>query len=284
MAKPIEELEARLAELCARLREANRARDKAAVSHVRAEMRTVEAAWEAALAAESAEADAPTEAAESAARAASRATGGVPPRPPEGVPVREQVHQALAILGAPAAPKLISAACQAFFAKPLATTKLASLRRDEERSFTSQGHSRPYYICAALTHDRLTPARGLLAVSTWPLERRIIAPLSPRTDFLAHAIRTAKHMQLLTAAGHPPSGEARRLLRRFAFNIPGAYAGGEPDPGQVINAAQQEAAVHQGGDDSQRQSAAARARAQLTHVQQLFGISPLHTLRDASAS
>lgn len=47
-----------------------------------------------------------------------------------GFSVHEQVHQALAILGAPAAPKLISSAYQAFFAKPMVTTKPASLRRD----------------------------------------------------------------------------------------------------------------------------------------------------------
>ncbi|MEU6654926.1 hypothetical protein ABZ904_37315 [Streptomyces sp. NPDC046900] len=271
MAEPIEELEARLAKLRARLREANRARDTATVSRVRAEMRIAEAAWEAALAAESAE-------------AAPRPTGTVPPRPPEGVPVREQVHQSLAILGAPAAPKLISATYQAFFAEPLLTTKLASLRRDEERSFTSQRYARPYYICAALTHDRLAPARGLLAVSSWPLERRIIAPLSPRTDFLTHAIGAAEHMQRLTAAGHSPSAEAWRLLRRFAFNIPGAYEGGEPDPSQVISAARQEAAVHQETDDSQRRSAATRARAQLNDIQELFGVSSLRILRDTGTS
>lgn len=284
MAEPIEELEARLAKLRARLREANRARDTATVSRVRAEMRIAEAAWEAALEAENAEADAPTEAAEAATGAAPRPTGTVPPRPPEGVPVREQVHQSLAILGAPAAPKLISATYQAFFAQPLLTTKLASLRRDEERSFTSQRYARPYYICAALTHDRLAPARGLLAVSSWPLERRIIAPLSPRTDFLTHAVGAAEHMQRLTAAGHSPSDEAWRLLRRFAFNIPGAYEGGEPDPSQVISAARQEAAVHQETDDSQRQSAATRARAQLNDIQELFGVSSLHILRDTGTS
>ncbi|MGQ5649910.1 hypothetical protein ACUJ8H_07575 [Streptomyces sp. EKR5.2] len=280
MAEPIEELEARLAELRARLREANRARDTAAVSRVRAEMRIADAAWEAALAAQSPETGSPTD----ADGAAPRPTGTVSPRPPQGVPVREQVHQALTILGAPAAPKLISATYEAFFAEPLVTTKLASLRRDEERSFTSQRHSRPYYICAALTHDRLAPARGLLAVSSWPLGRRIIAPLSPRTDFLTHAIETAEHMQRLTAVGLPPSEEAWRLLRRFAFNIPGAYESGEPDPGQVISAARREAAVHQETDDSQRQSAATRARAQLNDAQELFGVSSLHILRDTGTS
>jgi hypothetical protein len=282
VAKSIEELEAQLARLRALLREASRARDSATASRVRTEMRSVEKAWEEALTVETVEGDvlSGTSKAESAASATTRG----PAYPPAGVPVREQVHQALAILGAPASPKLISTAYQAFFTDPLVTTKLASLRRDEERSFTAQGHSRPYYICAALTHDRLNPARGLLAVSSWSLERRIIAPLSPRTDFLTHAVGTAEQIQRLAAAGHSPPVEAWRLLRRFAFNIPGAYEGGEPDPDRVITAARSEAAVHQDADDGQRKSAAARARSQLSDVQQLFGVSSLHILRDASTS
>lgn len=202
VARTIEELEAQLARLRALLREASRARDAAAVSRVRAEMRSVEKAWEEALTVETAKGEAPRGGIESELEAP--APTRRPPRDLASVPVREQVNQALAILGAPASPKLISTAYQAFFADPLVPTKLASLRRDEERSFTAQGHSRPYYICAALTHDRLNPARGLLAVSNWPLERRIVAPLSPRTDFLTHAVGTAEQIQRLAAAGHSP--------------------------------------------------------------------------------
>ncbi|WP_329176827.1 hypothetical protein [Streptomyces sp. NBC_01477] len=282
MARTIEELEAQLARLRALLREASRARDAAAVSRVRAEMRSVEKAWEEALTVETAKGEAPRGGIESELEAP--APTRRPPRDLASVPVREQVNQALAILGAPASPKLISTAYQAFFADPLVPTKLASLRRDEERSFTAQGHSRPYYICAALTHDRLNPARGLLAVSNWPLERRIVAPLSPRTDFLTHAVGTAEQIQRLAAAGHSPPAEAWRLLRRFAFNIPGAHELGEPDPERIIAAARSEATVHQEADDCERKSAAARARTQLSDVQQLFGVSSLHILRGASTS
>ncbi|MGW9030141.1 hypothetical protein ACWGQ5_39845 [Streptomyces sp. NPDC055722] len=103
------------------------------------------------------------------------------------------------------------------------------------------------------------------------------------------ALRHPRHRngQAHSAPHHcrpPPSDEAWRLLRRFAFNIPGAYGGGEPDPGQVISAARQEAAVRQGTDESQRRSATARARAQLNDVQELFSVSSLHILRDTGAS
>ena len=95
------------------------------------------------------------------------------------LPLREQVHQALTLLGAPAAPKLIIAVHEAFHVGELAPARLTSLRRDEERSFRSAPHSRPYYLCSALTADLLAPARGLLAVSTWPMATRVIGPLSP---------------------------------------------------------------------------------------------------------
>ncbi|MFJ8546116.1 hypothetical protein ACIRFH_29735 [Streptomyces sp. NPDC093586] len=293
MTASLEELEERLSQLRARLREARRARDNAAASRLRRELRTAEEAWERALDAEET-AGAAAEDQQSPLHSADfRGTRRTISRPaprekrsPAGaVPVREQVHQSLTLLGAPASPKLISSVYEAFFSEPLVATKLASLRRDEERSFSAQGYARPYYICAALTHDRLTPARGLLAVSVWPLERRIIAPLSQRADFLTHAVGTAEQIERLTSAGHPPSDAAWQLLRRFALNIPGAYDNDDLDPARVISAARTEAAVHQESDDAGRRAAAERARTQLTDTQQLFGAAPLHNaLRDAGGA
>ncbi|HZX37017.1 MAG TPA: hypothetical protein VFF37_01540 [Streptomyces sp.] len=289
MAASLEELEQRLSHLRTELRGAVRARDKAETARIRRALREAEAAWEHALETE-AEPDGEALPAEPPAPQTA-ATTGAPrrtERPTHGsIPIREQVHQALTLLGAPAAPKLISSTYEAFFTESLVATKLASLRRDEERSFTAQGYARPYYICAALTHDRLVPTRGLLALSTWPVERRIIGPLSPRADFLTHAVGTAEQIQRLTTAGHPTPDAAWRLLRRFALTIPGAYdaAAPEPDPTRVIAAAHAEAAVHQQEDDQQRQAAAQRARTQLADVQQLFGAAPMRdALRDASGT
>ncbi|MFF4215752.1 hypothetical protein [Streptomyces nondiastaticus] len=291
MTASLEELEERLSRLRAQLREARRARDTAATSRIRGELREVEAAWERALDAE--EAAGGTSGEEPATRGTTLPAPASAAHPvwrgrqekrsaQSAVPIREQVHQSLTLLGAPASPKLISSVYEAFFTEPLVATKLASLRRDEERSFSAQGYARPYYICAALTHDRLTPARGLLAVSVWPLERRIIAPLSQRADFLTHAIGTAEQIQRLSAAGHPPSEAAWQLLGRFALNIPGACDSDDLDPERVVSAARLEAAVHQQADDTQRRASAERARTQLTDGQQLFGATPLHnTLRNA---
>ena len=113
---------------------------------------------------------------------------------------------------------------------------------DAERSFSTAPFARPYYICAALAADFLSPSRGLLAISTWPLERRMIGPLSPRVDFLISAVNVAKAIELIPE----PVPAARALLTRFAANVRGSSpsgsgafgAGGAIVPQAVIRAAQ----------------------------------------------
>lgn len=195
------------------------------------------------------------------------------------LPVREQVHQALTLIGAPAAPRLISAVHEAFYAGRLAGARLTSLRRDEERSFRSAPYARPYYLCAALTADWLSPARGLLAISTWPMERRIVGPLSPRVDYLIAAIRIGVRIRDLSGA----SAESNRLLWRFAANIPhAATTFSTMNADEIVSAAQAELAVHEPADSAQRAAAAGRARSQLDDAEQLFGAG-LGTSRQRTA-
>ena len=145
------------------------------------------------------------------------------------------MHQALSLLTVPAAPRLIATVHEAFFASTFPNARLTSLRRDEERSFRTAPFARPYYICAALTADLLAPARGLLAISTWPMERRVIGSLSPRVDFLSAAIQVAEAIERLPA----PVPAARRLLWRFAASIPGAAENAaQMEPRAVTRAAQ----------------------------------------------
>nr|BFE78881.1 hypothetical protein GCM10020093_014820 [Planobispora longispora] len=93
------------------------------------------------------------------------------------------------------------------------------------------------------------PARGLLADSTWPLEARVVGPLSPRVDYLTAAVRIAEHLERL--ADSPPG--AARLLSRMAQNIPGAAEGFAPaDPMTVVRAARAELEVHLAADAAQR--------------------------------
>ncbi|GLX00578.1 hypothetical protein [Microtetraspora sp. NBRC 16547] len=255
----LDALEARITELRGEIRLAKAGGDDdAKVRRLRAELRTAERAWDDAL-----------------------DRGSEPDDAPPLLPIREQVHQALTLLGAPSASRVIVAVNDAFFAGRVAATQLTSLRRDEERSFRSSPYARPYYLCAALTAELLSPARGLLAISTWPVAVRIIGPLSPRTDFLTSAIRVAEHMTRLTGAGGSASSGAYRLLTRMARNIPGAVEGfGRADPARVVGAANAELVVHQENDRRDRHAAAERATTRLDEVTRLFGAG----LRSASAS
>ncbi|WP_432977378.1 hypothetical protein [Dactylosporangium sp. CA-233914] len=260
----IELLERRIDRLRGELRRAATTGDRTHARTLRAELRRVEQAWDEALA--ELEDNAPAVA-----------------RPNPAAPmlsIREQVHHALTLLTVPAAPKLIIAVHDAFFPGELVAARLTSLRRDEERSFKVAPYGRPYYLCPALTADLLSPARGLLAISTWPLETRVVGPLSARVDFLIAAIKVAERVAQLPDDAH----DARRLLWRFAAGIPGAASpSGGADPATVAAQAQAELDVHQDSDTADRAAAATRAQDRLDGAEALFG-ARLQRMRRATAS
>jgi hypothetical protein len=261
VSESVESLERRIGRLRTAVREAVLAGDRERASALRRDLRQAEQHWEDVLA------DAQDTSAEASRitqpepNHATRAAGPL-------LPLREQVHDALSLLTVPAAPRLIATVHEAFFASTFPTARLTSLKRDEERSFRTAPFARPYYLCAALTADLLAPARGLLAISTWSMEHRVIGSLSPRVDFLTGAIRVAEAIERLPA----PVPAARRLLWRFAASIPAAAeSASQVQPHQVRRAALAELEIHQAADQQTRQAAAARAREQLDEAQQLFG-------------
>jgi hypothetical protein len=262
----VEALERRIGQLRTAVREAALAGGKARTRALRARLRDAERAWDDALAEAEAGSGGDSEG------ESGPGTGPVPAT--SLLPLREQVYEALSLLQAPAAPRLIATVHEAFFGTTFATQRVTSLRRDEERSFRAAPHRRPYYVCAALAADRLSASRGLLAVSAWPLERRVIGPLSPRVDFLESAIRIAEAIERVPG----PLPAADRLLLRFAASIPGAAAAGET-PHAVLRAvkaaAEAELGVHKDTDTRVRADAADRARGQLTDAEQFFGITTM---------
>jgi hypothetical protein len=258
----LESLERRISQLRIAVREAVLVGHRDRAGALRRELRQAEQAWEDALA------QAQDDGGEDREPDPQAELRGRPSAEGPLLPLREQVHEALSLLTAPAAPRLVATVHEAFFASAFPTIRLTSLKRDEERSFRTAPFARPYYICAALTADLLAPARGLLAISTWPLEIRVIGSLSPRVDFLTGAIRVAEAIERLPA----PVPAARRLLWRFAASIPGAAANpAQMDPGTVKQAAAAELGVHRAADRETREAAAERAREQLDDAQQLFG-------------
>ncbi|MGX1805043.1 hypothetical protein ACWIGI_04955 [Nocardia sp. NPDC055321] len=244
-------LEARISELRASVRRAIAGGDRTAARTLRAELRGVETEWETAVLGEGSGAETEPETITS------------------GVPVREHVHQALTLLSVPAAPRLIMSVHEGFFSGELVAARLTSLRRDEDRSFRTAPFARPYYVCAALTVDLLAPARGLMALSTWPLAQRMVGPLSARVDLLTAVIRLAEHASTLDEVG---SG-GRRVVRQLASTIPGVRGARLDDAFDTIaDAARNELAVHRDSDERARQAAAERVVAQVEDpAAQLFG-------------
>ena len=259
-------LERRIDRLRVAVREAVLVGDGARARALRAELREADQAWETALA----EAELSGPGAAGTDQALGTGVDDAEGAPAHGslLPLRDQVYEALSLLQVPAAPRLIATVHEAFFASGFSTARVTSLRRDEERSFRVAPFARPYYICAALTADFLSPARALLAVSTWPMERRVIGSLSPRVDFLTAAIRVVEAVERIPG----PVPAARRLLWRFAASIPGAaHSSGDVHPSTIRSAAEAELAVHADADARTRREAAERARRQLSDVEQLYG-------------
>lgn len=281
MGDPLDVLEKSIGELRRAIRDASAAGDTERAGELRTQLRRAERAWDALIEAD----EPPTAPAVIAQVSAPLGQGAM-------LPAREQAHRALMLLQTPAAPKLIVGVHEAFFPGELPAAKLSSLRRDEERSYRAAPGARPYYLCPALTHDLLSPARALVTISTWPLEQRIIGPLSPRVDFLTGARRIAEAVRAAAESTDTgPSPAALRLLWRFAVNIPGATPAGPaghfghvsaPDPRQVIDAAELELEVHADADHTTRAESARRARKRLSDDQQLFG-APLRDVRRAQA-
>jgi hypothetical protein len=289
VAEIIEALERRIDELRVKVREAMLSGERALASAHRASLKQAEQAWEDALAEAAAEVRevpagtaSPTgpEAPASAEAPESAEAAGRPDPPGSLLPLRDQVYEALSLLQVPAAPKLIATVHEAFFGSTFPTTRVTSLKRDEERSFRTAPFARPYYICAALSADYLSQSRGLLAVSIWPLELRVIGSLSPRVDFLTAASRVAEAIERIP---EPPAA-ARSLLERFAASIPGASgSGGGTRPAAVREAAAAELAVHVGADAKTRRAAADRAR-RLGGAEQLFGTTVFREMAPKAAA
>lgn len=279
MQEHLDALERHMQQLQQAMRTAQMRRDESQLKELRAELRRVQRSYDALFDQDSGAAHDPQE------PAAQRS------QPPAvQLPAREQVHQVLTLLTVPAAPKLISSVHEALFAGSLPTTRLNTLRRDEERSYRSAPGARPYYLCPALTSDHLSPARALLTISVWPLEDRIVGPLSARVHFLTSALKVAEAIERLTPDPAQLTMGAQHLIRHYALNIPGALAaehtpqdhGTAFDLGLLRQAAQQELAIHTDDDTHDRRDAAQRARDNLDDVGLLFG-APFQSARHLRA-
>jgi hypothetical protein len=196
--------------------------------------------------------------------------------------MRERAIEAVMQLNVPSSPKLIAAYCEARTGDPFDLRAIASIRRDEQRSWKS-GSRRDTYLVPALEGPWLAAARGRFALSHWPLSIRIVGPLSPRTDHLRVCLRTVD--QLEGASTNPEEAKRlRKLLAEYARTVPGAMVNAwdlpdELDLARVRAAVKSELDVLQPEDDSWRQREAQRAARTLSDVQQIWGGEMPHVVK-----
>jgi hypothetical protein len=186
--------------------------------------------------------------------------------------MRERAIAAVMELGVPAAPKLIAAYSEALTADAFDLRAIASIRRDEQRSWTS-GARRETYLVPALEGPWFVAARGRFALSQWPLWQRIIGPLSPRVDHLSVCLHLCDRVE---AGGLPASQRMRALLAEYARSVPGAVENPWESEERVDATRVRESIVAELNqirveDESSRKREAERAMRSLDEVQQIWG-------------
>ena len=189
------------------------------------------------------------------------------------VPLRDQVIRALQLTSRPSSARLVSDVTKSRWAERVDTAKLSYLRRDEARSWRKSQevagrYARDVYVVPALTYDRFTPVRGTVALSTWPVSLRLIAPLSPRVDMLHSTVALAE--QAIAVAGTNYEAPMMRLVARLGATIPGVKPF-SAEPGLVVEAARSELKEIENTDELERSEAAERALAHLEAEALLFG-------------
>ncbi len=185
---------------------------------------------------------------------------------------RQVVAGALAEIGVACRAKIVTEYAEARFGQRVEPRTLAALRRDERRAW-DKSSARPTYIVPALEGRYFQPVRGLLTLSEWPLERRLLGPWSERADHLAATAQLARQLAWLSERDATVAERLAPVVAGMAASIPGAIDGDRPglDTARVEAAAEAERQPLADRDEPWRREAAARARKQLPREQQLWG-------------
>jgi hypothetical protein len=204
-------------------------------------------------------------------------------RAERGPSSRATTVNALGEIGVPTSPRSIAEYAWARFGTRIDHRALPSLRRDEMKAWASPNSLRAVYVVPALEGNRFLPVRAKLALSEWPLERRLIGPWSERADHLTATIHIAKQTLWLSRVEPSAAQRLQTLLSAYAANVSGA--GREmapPDPSKVERAARAELDVIGPSDTKWRVEAAGRAREFLDEQQLIWGASlPTVVVRSA---
>jgi len=185
---------------------------------------------------------------------------------------RQVITGALAEIGVACRARIVADYAGARFGQRVEPRMLAALRRDERRAW-DKNTARPTYVVPALEGRFFQPVRGLLTLSDWPLERRLLGPWSERADHLAATAQLARQLAWLSERDAAVAERLAPVVAEMAASIPGALDGAGVDTARVASAAEAELRPLKERDEPWRQEAAARARGQLPADQQLWGTS-----------
>jgi hypothetical protein len=185
---------------------------------------------------------------------------------------RQTVTAALAEIGVPVKARVAAVYAEARFGERVDPRAFSALRRDERRAWASSS-PRPTYVVPALEGRYFQPIRGLLALSDWALERRLIGPWSERADHLAATAQLARQLAWLNERDPQVAERLASVVASMARSIPGAIEGRDVDTARVVSAAEAEREELAARDEPWRTEAAARARHVLGATEQLWGSS-----------
>ena len=183
---------------------------------------------------------------------------------------RQVIAGALAEIGVACRARVVTDYAEARFGQRVEPRTLAALRRDERRAW-EKSSARPTYIVPALEGRYYQPVRGLLTLSDWPLERRLLGPWSERADHLAATAQLARQLAWLSERDIAVAERLAPVVAEMAASIPGALDGPGLDTARVESAALAELGPLAERDEPWRRDSAARARNQLPREQQLWG-------------
>lgn len=193
-------------------------------------------------------------------------------RPAPARSARQVITGALAEIGVACRAKVAADYAEARFGQRVEPRMLAALRRDERRAW-DKSTARPTYVVPALEGRFFQPVRGLLTLSDWPIERRLLGPWSERADHLAATAQLARQLAWLSERDAAVAERLAPVVAGMAASIPGALDGPGLDTARVAEAAEAELGPLAERDEPWRREAAARARQQLPADQQLWGTS-----------
>jgi hypothetical protein len=162
---------------------------------------------------------------------------------------------------------LIASMMQALYGRTVPSTRFGTLSIDEQKSYCSN-RVRPVYLCHCLTYDEGVAVKRFWARSDWPLQDRLIGPMTGRVLFLKSAIwtieiardRTGTNDDKLSfiAADHARSAGLRVERGSFQFD-------------EWITALNVQLHKHLPADVAVRSEAAALLEKRLNEHDKLFG-------------